>query len=108
MNIEHLELAGLVVLILAAVLVFFLYSQRRLKANVQRIREEYGQPGERDLTIAQAAEASRWDSPPAESAADQSAAVDGKILELREALREADRQIARLQAAIEQARQLGR
>jgi hypothetical protein len=111
MNLEYVGLIGLVVLILLAVLAFFLLSQRNLKANAQRIREEFGQPGERDLAIAQSTETSdpgAWDPSSADSSREAIAQLDAKLAQVHEAVRAAEQQIARLEKVIERAAQLGR
>ena len=110
MNFEYAPLIALVVLILFGVLAFFLFSQRNLKANVQRIREEFGQPGERDLAIAQsheAAEAGAWDAPPVEAPRDALAQLDAKLEQVNDVLRAAEHQIERLEQVIERAEKLG-
>src|SRR5262245_61635415 len=106
--------AALVGVLLLAVLVFlfFLYSQRKLKADAQRIREEYGTPGERDLAIAQLSEAneeaSRWSAQSGAGASDVAAQIDDKIAQAQAVIRTAEQQIARLEDAIARAKQLGR
>ena len=100
-----------VLLLALLVFIFFLYSQRKLKADAQRIREEYGTPGERDLAIAQLSEAneeaSRWNAPSI-AGAEVAAQIDAKIAQAQAVIRTAEQQIARLEDAIERAKQLGR
>jgi hypothetical protein len=94
--------------ILIGVIIYIVLTQRNLKANAQRIKEEFGEPGERDLAIAQLTESegepgSGWNAGPA----DAGAQLDGKIAQLQQLLQGADERIARLENAIQRAERLG-
>jgi hypothetical protein len=107
---DHMLLIALVVLLLAGVLVFFLMSQHNLKASTRRIKEEFGQPGERD-TLPPNVEPpvqSPWDAAGERSSAEVLAELDAKIERASYLVNSAAEQIKRLETLIAESERIGR
>jgi hypothetical protein len=94
---------GIGTVILIAVLGYITYSRRNLAANVQRIKEEFGTPGERDMALGASVDAPLEEPPVQSATGDLVGQLDARIAQANQIIRAADERIARLENAIARA-----